>query len=72
MNYKDQKTDVINCKHAPVTLIVPNGENSFFAVCYERNDLEHKTKGYALQYLFECIETILNAHSKTIYKIIYN
>ena len=26
------------------------------AICYERNDLEHKTKGYALQYLFECIE----------------
>ncbi len=26
------------------------------AICYERNDLEHRTKGYALQYLFECIE----------------
>ena len=45
MNYKDQKTDVINCKHAPVTLIVPNGENSFFAVCYDRNILEYEKKG---------------------------
>lgn len=25
-------------------------------ICYERTDLEHRTKGYALQYLFECIE----------------
>lgn len=25
------------------------------AVCYERNDTEHRTKGYALQYLVECI-----------------
>lgn len=26
------------------------------AVCYERFDNEHKTKGFALQYLFQCIE----------------
>ena len=26
------------------------------AVCYERFDSEHRTKGYALQYLFQCIE----------------
>lgn len=26
------------------------------AICYERFDTEHKTKGFALQYLFECIE----------------
>ncbi len=26
------------------------------AICYERFDNEHKTKGFALQYLFECIE----------------
>lgn len=25
------------------------------AICYERNDTEHRTKGYALQYLVECI-----------------
>jgi len=26
------------------------------AICYERNDLEHRTKGYALEYLFDRIE----------------
>ena len=26
------------------------------AICYERNDLEHKTKGYALEFLFDKIE----------------
>ncbi len=26
------------------------------AICYERHDLEHKTKGFALKFLFECIE----------------
>jgi len=26
------------------------------AICYERNDPDHRTKGYALQYLFERIE----------------
>ena len=25
------------------------------AVCYERHDMEHRTKGFALQYLVECI-----------------
>jgi len=45
INYKDQKTDVIKCKHSPVTLIVPNGDNSFYAVCYDRNILEYEKKG---------------------------
>ena len=27
------------------------------AICYERNDPEHRTKGFALQYLFEKIES---------------
>ena len=45
INYKDKKTDVIKCKHAPVTLIVPTGENSFLAVCYDRNVLEYEKKG---------------------------
>lgn len=26
------------------------------AICYERNDLEHRTKGYALEFLFDKIE----------------
>lgn len=29
---------------------------SYGAVCYERCDLEHRTKGYALEYLFDRIE----------------
>ena len=45
INYKDQKTDVIKCKHSPVTLILPNGEDSFYAVCYDRNILEYGKKG---------------------------
>ena len=45
INYKDQKTDVIKCKHPPVTLLLPNGENSFYAVCYDRNILEYEKKG---------------------------
>ena len=45
INYKDQKTDVIKCKHTPVTLILPNGENSFYAVCYDRNILEYGKNG---------------------------
>lgn len=28
---------------------------SYGAYCYERRDLEHRTKGFALQYLVECI-----------------
>ena len=45
IDYKDQKTDLIKCKHSPATLVVPNGENSFFAVCYDRNILEYEKKG---------------------------
>ena len=26
------------------------------AICYERHDEEHRTKGYALEYLFDKIE----------------
>ena len=42
---KDKKPDIIRCKHSPVTLIIPNGENSFYAVCYDRNVLEYEKKG---------------------------
>ena len=45
IDYKDQKTDLIKCKHSPVTIVVPNGENSFLAVCYDRNILEYEKKG---------------------------
>ena len=45
INYKDKKTDVIKCKHSPVTLVIPTGESSFLAVCYDRNILEYEKKG---------------------------
>ena len=45
INYKEKKTDVIKCQHPPVTFVVPNGENSFLAVCYDRNILEYEKKG---------------------------
>jgi actin related protein 2/3 complex subunit 1A/1B len=45
IDYKNQKTDLIKCKHSPVTIVVPNGENSFLAVCYDRNILEYEKKG---------------------------
>ena len=45
INPEDNKTDIIKCKHTPVTLIIPNGENSFLAVWYYRNILEYEKKG---------------------------
>ena len=44
INYKDEKTEIINCKHSPVNTIIQNRENSFFAVCYDRNILEYEKK----------------------------
>ena len=45
IDYKEKKNDLIKCKHSPVTLLIPNGENSFFAVCYDRNIIEYEKKG---------------------------
>jgi actin related protein 2/3 complex subunit 1A/1B len=45
IDYKDKKIDLIRCKHSPVTLIIPTGEKSFLAVCYDRNILEYEKKG---------------------------
>jgi WD40 repeat protein len=45
INYKDKKTDVIKCKHAPVSFVIPSGETSFYAICYDRNILEYEKKG---------------------------
>ncbi len=39
-----------NCTDKTAEIALKNG-----AVCYRRNDTEHRTKGYALQYLVECI-----------------
>lgn len=40
-----------NCDDATAKIAKEKG-----AICYERRDLEHRTKGYALQYLFDRIE----------------
>ena len=45
LDYKDKKTDVIKCKHSPVSFVIPSGETSFYAVCYDRNILEYEKKG---------------------------
>jgi actin related protein 2/3 complex subunit 1A/1B len=45
IDYKNQKTDLVKCKHSPVTLVIPTGETSFLAVCYDRNVLEYEKKG---------------------------
>ena len=45
IDYKEKKNDLIKCKHSPVTLLIPNGDNSFFAVCYDRNIIEYEKKG---------------------------
>ena len=40
-----------NCTDDTADIVREHG-----AICYERNDLEHRTKGYALEYLFDRIE----------------
>ncbi len=40
-----------NCTDSTAEIAAKHG-----AVCYERTDTEHRTKGYALKYLVECIE----------------
>ena len=45
INPKEQKEEVIKCKHSPVTMIIPIDDNSFYAVCYDRNILEYTKKG---------------------------
>ena len=45
LDYNGKKTDLVKCKHSPITLIVPTGDNSFLAVCYDRNILEYEKKG---------------------------
>ena len=40
-----------NCTDDTASIVRKKG-----AICYERNDLERRTKGYALEYLFERIE----------------
>ncbi len=53
-HYPEDKLDIFvvadNCTDNTAKIARENG-----AVCYERFDSEHRTKGYALQYLVECI-----------------
>jgi actin related protein 2/3 complex subunit 1A/1B len=60
INHKENKTDVIKCNHPPVTLIVSNEDNSFLAVCYDRNILEYEKKGDK----WEIKKTITNDQGK--------
>ena len=41
----NQKTNIIKCKHAPVLNVIPCSENSFLAVCFDRQIIEYEKKG---------------------------
>lgn len=41
IDYKNNKTDTIKLRHSPPNLLLPNGENSFYAICYDRNIYEY-------------------------------
>ena len=45
VNPKESKTEEIRCKHSPVTMLIPKDDNSFYAVCYDRNIIEYEKKG---------------------------
>lgn len=54
-NYPQDLIDIFvvadNCSDNTAKIVKEKG-----CICYERNDPNHKTKGFALKYLFECIE----------------
>ena len=39
------EASLIKCKHSPANLLIPNGDDSFFAVCYDRNIYQYKLTG---------------------------
>ena len=45
INHQENTYDLIRCKHAPVTQIIPIDDKSFYAVCYDRNILLYEQKG---------------------------
>ena len=45
INYREQKSDVIRCKHSPATSLIPISDTSFLAVCYDRNIIEYGKEG---------------------------
>ena len=44
INHQENTYDLIRCKHAPVTQIIPIDDKSFYAVCYDRNILLYEQK----------------------------
>lgn len=36
---------LVNCKHSPANMLIPNGDDSFYAVCYDRNIYQYKLTG---------------------------
>ena len=45
INYREQKSDVIRCKHSPATSLIPISDTSFLAICYDRNIIEYGKEG---------------------------
>jgi actin related protein 2/3 complex subunit 1A/1B len=45
INHQENTYNLISCKHAPVTQIIPIDDKSFYAVCYDRNILLYEQKG---------------------------
>ena len=45
INIYENQSEVIKCKHSPVTQLIPNKDESFYAVCFDRNIYEYVKKG---------------------------
>ena len=45
INFYEQKEDIIRSRHTPVTHLIPIDDNSFYAVCYDRNILKYEKEG---------------------------
>ena len=44
IDLNEQKSKIILFNHSPINILIPNGEKSFYAVCYDRNVLEYEKK----------------------------
>lgn len=44
IDWKEQNHNLINLEHSPANIILPNGEESFYLVCYDRNIHEYELK----------------------------
>lgn len=45
IDYKNNKANVIRCTHSPATVIIPNGNGSFYAIGYDRHIYEYVESG---------------------------